>query len=175
MSKASYLDTDLGMVVDAQAYMVANTSCRGPSVLRTLKLDITAPGVDILAQGYGPTLALASIEFSVQSALMKQIWPGWTLKQVKAAFMGSAKWKGVISNSMGIGLNLAGAINPGALLDPPSLSFSYLTKGQQTREVLREHTVMTGGRVFLSGALAPVLARPVINSNSDTSLIKCVA
>lgn len=28
MSKASYLDTDLGMVVDAQAYMVANTSCR---------------------------------------------------------------------------------------------------------------------------------------------------
>ena len=44
----------------------------------------------------------------------------------------------------------------------------------QTREVLREYAVM-GGRVFLSGALAPVLARPVINSNNDTSLIKCVA
>lgn len=123
-------------------------------MLRTLKLDITAPGVDILAQGYGPTLALASIEFSVQSgtsvptpshcscslpcltvllisytgqfatlvvagaaALMKQIWPGWTLKQVKAAFMGSAKWKGVISNSMGIGAQPLGTSS--RLVDRP--------------------------------------------------------
>jgi hypothetical protein len=63
------------------------------------------------------------------------------------------------------------------LLPPLHEPFFFLTNARvfmQTREVLREYTVM-GGRVFLSGALAPVLARPVINSNSDTSLIKCVA
>lgn len=33
---------------------------------------------------------------------MKQIHPGWTPKQVKAAFMASAKWKGVTSGETGL-------------------------------------------------------------------------
>jgi hypothetical protein len=144
-SKSSFLDTSLDEVVASTPFVIANFSSRGPSALRTLKPDIAAPGVDVMAQesaifGVKSGTSFATPVVSGAAALMMQIWPAWTPKQIKAAMMGTAKWQGITTEAgavaqpldMGAGqLDMERAIKPGALLDPPSLSFGYMPQGHQ--------------------------------------------
>ncbi len=81
--------------------VIANFSSRGPSVGSGLKPDITAPGVNILAQGYAPGVegearhlgygeasgtSMASPHVAGAGILMKQKFPTWSpaLDQVRA-------------------------------------------------------------------------------------------
>ena len=131
-------------------------SSRGPGVGNVLKPDITAPGVNILAQGYTPNVAgeashlgygqesgtsMASPHVAGAAALVLQVHPTWSPAAVKSALMSTSKYLDIYIQDgvtpaqpldMGAGrLDLAKAVDPGVLLSPPSLSFGLVPDGTQ--------------------------------------------
>ncbi len=131
-------------------------SSRGPGVGGTLKPDIAAPGVNILAQGYteGVTgearhlgygqvsgTSMAAPHVAGAAALVKQAHPNWSPAWIKSALMSTSKYMDIYLDDgetpaqpldMGAGrLDLTNASNPGVILDPPSLSFGYIMSGTQ--------------------------------------------
>ncbi|MFN8441539.1 MAG: S8 family serine peptidase [Caldilineaceae bacterium] len=135
---------------------IADFSSRGPGVGGTLKPDIAAPGVNILAQGYTPNTtgearhlgygqssgtSMASPHVAGSAALLQQLHPDWSPAWIKSALMSTAKYRDIyLSNGvapaqpldMGSGrLNLAKAGDPGVILEPPSLSFGFVYTGTQ--------------------------------------------
>jgi hypothetical protein len=146
--------------LDTKAFQVGNTpdvlasfSSRGPGVGNVLKPDITAPGVNILAQGYDQTAtgearhlgfgqasgtSMAAPHVTGAGALLKQIHPDWSPAWIKSALMSSSKYLEIYNHDgspaqpldMGAGrLDLTNAADPGVILDPPSLSFGVVTRG----------------------------------------------
>lgn len=130
-------------------------SSRGPGVGNTLKPDIAAPGVNILAQGYteGVTgearhlgygqasgTSMAAPHVAGAAALLQQVRPNWSPATIKSALMSTAKYTDVYNFDgspaqpldMGAGrLDLTHATDPGVILDPPSLSFGVVPSGTQ--------------------------------------------
>ena len=134
--------------------VIASFSSRGPGVGNVLKPDITAPGVNILAQGYDPTdtseagnfgygqvsgTSMAAPHVSGAAALIKQIHPDWSPAWIKSALMSTSQYLDIFTHTgepaqpldMGAGrLDLTNAANPGVILDPPSLSFGLVEMGE---------------------------------------------
>lgn len=131
---------------------IVGFSSRGPGVGNVLKPDIAAPGVNILAQGYGQGsgearhlgfgqvsgTSMAAPHVAGSAALLKQMHPTWTPADIKSALMSTAKYTDVYNFDgtpaqpldMGAGrLDLTNAADPGVILDPPSLSFGTVMTG----------------------------------------------
>jgi subtilisin family serine protease len=149
--------------IDTTAFQAGNTpdqiiafSSRGPGVGGTLKPDIAAPGVNILAQGYAEGVtgearhlgygqvsgtSMAAPHVAGAAALVKQVHPNWSPAWIKSALMSTAKYMDIYLADgetpaqpldMGAGrLDLTNATDPGVILDPPSLSFGYTVSGTQ--------------------------------------------
>ena len=154
--------TASGLNVVAIAFQLGNTpdriiafSSRGPGVGNTLKPDIAAPGVNILAQGYAEGVtgearhlgygqasgtSMAAPHVAGAAALLQQVRPNWSPAYIKSALMSTAKYTDVYNFDgspaqpldMGAGrLDLTHATDPGVILDPPSLSFGVVPSGTQ--------------------------------------------
>lgn len=132
---------------------LASFSSRGPGVGHVLKPDIAAPGVNILSQGYTPGAtgearhlgygqasgtSMAAPHVAGAAVLLRQIYPGWSNAEIKSAMMSTAKYMEIYNHDgspaqpldMGAGrLDIAAAMDPGVILDPPSLSFGALMTG----------------------------------------------
>jgi len=152
---ASVLEMDMvGFFVGNTPDVLADFSSRGPGVGNVLKPDIAAPGVNILAQGYGAGsgearhlgfgqvsgTSMASPHVAGSATLLRQIHPDWSNAYIKSALMSTSKYMGVwVSDGshaqpldMGAGrLDLTNAADPGVILDPPSLSFGQIMTGTQ--------------------------------------------
>ena len=151
---------------DTMTYQAGNTpdylasfSSRGPGAGMVLKPDITAPGVNILAQGYTPGAtgvdrhrgygqasgtSMAAPHVSGAAVLLRQIHPDWPNAWIKSALMSTSKYIGIYDYdsspaqplAMGAGrLDLTNAADPGVILNPPSLSFGLVYTG--TIETIR--------------------------------------
>jgi subtilisin family serine protease len=145
---------------------VASFSSRGPGVGHVLKPDIAAPGVNILSQGYTSAAtgearhlgygqasgtSMAAPHVAGAAALLRQIYPDWSNAEIKSAMMSTAKYLEVYNHDgspaqpldIGAGrLNIAAAMDPGVILDPPSLSFGAMTTGT-TKSIMVEVTNVT--------------------------------
>ena len=152
---ASLEVSTLGFQAGNTPDQIIGFSSRGPAAGGQLKPDIAAPGVNILAQGYtvgaegedrhlgygqvsgtsmaGPHVAGAAV-------LLKQLYPNWSNDAIKSAMMSTAKYMEIYNSDgtpaqpldMGSGrLDVEAAMNPGVILDPPSLSFSTVASGTQ--------------------------------------------
>jgi subtilisin family serine protease len=149
------------VTVDTFAFHTSNTpdviasfSSRGPGVGNVLKPDITAPGVNILAQGYTPGAtgearhlgwgqasgtSMASPHVAGAAVLIRQIHPDWSNAAIKSALMTTSKFVGIWNGDgthaqpldMGAGrLDLTNAADPGVILDPPSVSGGLIVTGE---------------------------------------------
>ncbi len=145
---------------DARAYQAGNTpdvlasfSSHGPGAGLVLKPDITAPGVNILAQGFTPGAtgearhrgygqasgtSMAAPHVAGAALLLRQIHPDWSNAWIKSALMSTSKYIDIFDYdgspaqplAMGAGrLDLTNAADPGVILDPPSLSFGEVYTG----------------------------------------------
>jgi hypothetical protein len=130
------------VAADSVTSQIADFSSAGPTpVSRTLKPDVTAPGVDILSslpptQGTWGLLSgtsMAAPHVSGAAALLKQRHPTWTVAQLKSALVltgdpvhagGSAELPA--TREGGGMVDLAKADNPLLFADPTSLSFGVL-------------------------------------------------
>ncbi|MEV5386320.1 S8 family peptidase [Streptomyces sp. NPDC052721] len=118
----------------------AEFSSRGPTAEGTLKPDITAPGVGIVAakaaEGYlGDPAATGYVSMSGTSmatphvagsaAILAQQHPSWTGEQIKAALTASAKaFPGTTAYTQGTGrIDVARAITQRVTSSPASLDF----------------------------------------------------
>lgn len=119
----------------------APSSSQGPSPNGSVKPDLSAPGTDILsvnttADGApdGYTLAtgtsMSSPHVAGAAAVLRQAWPRWTPRDIKAALLASADPVVRVgpdpapATVQGAGrLDLAGALDPGLLIQPPTLDF----------------------------------------------------
>jgi subtilisin family serine protease len=135
---------------------IISFSSRGPGVGHTLKPDIAAPGVNILAQGYTPGVSgearhlgfgqvsgtsMAAPHVAGAAALLRQIHPDWSPAHIKSALMSTAKFMDIYLADgvtpaqpldMGAGrLDLTRAADPGVILTPPSLSYGQVPTGTQ--------------------------------------------
>jgi hypothetical protein len=147
--------------------LVSNFSSRGPGVGLTLRPDIAAPGVNILAQGYTPGAtgeeqyfgygqasgtSMAAPHVAGAGILLRQARPYWSNADIKSALMSTAKYTDVYNFDgtpaqpldMGAGrLDLTRALDPGVLLDPPSLSFGAVPTGTVQTIAVRVTSVAT--------------------------------
>ncbi|MEM7531869.1 MAG: S8 family serine peptidase [Chloroflexota bacterium] len=145
--------TQTGQKVD----YITNFSSRGPGVGNVLKPDIAAPGLNILAQGFTPNTrgedrhlfygqssgtSMAAPHVAGAAALIKQLHPDWSNAYIKSALMSTAKYIDIFAYNargdvvpaqpldMGAGrLDIGAAINPGIILEPPSLSIGKIHLG----------------------------------------------
>ncbi len=130
-------------------------SSRGPGVGGTLKPDITAPGVDILSQGYTPYAegearhlgygqasgtSMATPHVAGAAALIRQVHPDWPNSYIKSALMTTAEFRllktvegrPVLPLEIGAGrLDLRRAADPGIVCLPQSFSFGRITRGER--------------------------------------------
>ncbi len=139
-----------------EPYIIADSSSRGPGMGEVLKPDVSAPGVNILSQGYttGATGELRHLGFGLASgtsmasphvagaaALLRQVHPDWPNDYIKSALMTTARYLGICLDTngtpaqpldMGAGcIQLAQAPDPGLILFPPSLSFGVMYPDSQ--------------------------------------------
>jgi subtilisin family serine protease len=159
---------------DTNAYQAGNTpdvlasfSSRGPGIGNVLKPDITAPGVNILAQGYTPNTtgedrhrgwgqvsgtSMASPHVAGAATILRQIHPNWTPAQIKSALMSTSKYLDIFDYDgspaqpleMGAGrLDLTNAADPGLLFDPPSLSYGLVLTGTEKTMTVNVTSVAT--------------------------------
>lgn len=136
----------------AQADIVAAFSSRGPAASGILKPDIAAPGVNILAQGYGTGegedahtgygqvsgTSMAAPHVAGAATMLRALYPDWTNGNIKSALMSTAKYvdvfnaDGTPAQPLDIGagrLDLTYAADPHLMFDPPSLSFAHMMTG----------------------------------------------
>ncbi len=164
--------------IDTTAYQAGNTpdriinfSSRGPSVNNTLKPDIAAPGVNILAQGYGDEpgeaknlgygqasgTSMASPHVAGAAVLLRQIHPNWGNAWIKSALMSTSKYLDIYNYDetpaqpldMGAGrLDLTNAADPGVILNPPSLSFGQVVSGTVATKTLQVTSVANAAETY---------------------------
>jgi minor extracellular serine protease Vpr len=126
--------------------VVAGFSSRGPSLDKTIKPDLAAPGVDIVSAGYNGDVypekytgfgsssgtSMATPHVAGAAALLIALHPTWTPAQVKSALMNTATedvfldtahatQAGVLDRGAGR-IDLNTAIAPGLSIDTPSIS-----------------------------------------------------
>jgi subtilisin family serine protease len=133
--------------------VLANFSSHGPGAGMVLKPDITAPGVNILAQGFTPGAtgedrhrgygqvsgtSMSAPHVAGAAILLRQIHPDWSNAWIKSALMSTSKYIDIYDYdmspaqplAMGAGrLDLTHAADPGVIMDPPSLSFGLVYTG----------------------------------------------
>ncbi|MFW5942408.1 MAG: S8 family serine peptidase [Chloroflexota bacterium] len=161
-------ETDAELEVDTVAFqagnqpdVIANFSSRGPSTGATLKPDIAAPGVNIMAQGYDGAVtgedqhlgygqvsgtSMAAPHVAGAAAVILQAHPDWSPQQVKSAMMTTSKYLDIFNQDgspaqpldMGAGrLDLANVTAPGVFLEPVNVGFGYVISGTaHTMEVM---------------------------------------
>ncbi len=148
------------LVLDTQGFQAGNTpdmivsfSSRGPSTRNSLKPDIAAPGVNIMAQGYTPGTtgearhlgygqvsgtSMASPHVAGSAALLRQKYPSWSNAAIKSALMSTSKYMNIWNfngspaqpTDMGAGrLDVGAAMNPGVILNPPAADFGLIYTG----------------------------------------------
>lgn len=180
------------------ADQVADFSSRGPGIGLVLKPDIAAPGDNILAQGYAPGArgeethlgygqasgtSMAAPHVAGAAALLREAYPEWPNWAVKSALMTTAKYTEVYSFDgspaqpldMGAGrLDLARLLDPGVLLDPPSLSYGAVTANAskvmtvtitsvaQEAETYQLSTLFTGAGFTRTAALPGFSITPTV-------------
>ncbi|MCL5275150.1 MAG: S8 family serine peptidase [Chloroflexi bacterium] len=158
--------------------VIASFSSRGPGVGNVLKPDIAAPGVNILAQGFGDGAgearhlgfgqvsgtSMAAPHVAGAAALLRQIHPNWSNAYIKSALMSTSKYTGIFVDmaqtipaqplDMGAGrLDLTHAADPGVILDPPSLSFGLAPTGTSRTVSFNVTNITTGTEVYQLGTL----------------------
>ncbi|MFN8490616.1 MAG: S8 family serine peptidase [Caldilineaceae bacterium] len=172
-------ETASELQVNTVAYQLGNVpdriidfSSRGPGVGNTLKPDIAAPGVNIVAQGFteGATgearhlgfgqvsgTSMAAPHVAGAAALLKQVHHDWTPAMIKSALMSTAKYLDIynaVGNpaqplDMGAGrLDLTHAADPGVILNPPSLSFGQIQSGAQQTITVQVRSVATATETY---------------------------
>ena len=169
---------DAILELDLNAYQAGNTpdviagfSSRGPGVGNTLKPDIAAPGVNIVAQGYGPGpgearhtgfgqvsgTSMASPHVAGTAALLRQIHPTWSNAWIKSAMMSTSKYMDIYNGDgspaqpldMGAGrLDLTNVTDPGVILEPPSLSFGQMADGDSKTITVKLTSVATSSQTY---------------------------
>ena len=150
-----------------QADRIADFSSRGPGVGNVLKPDIAAPGANIVAQGFAVGVEGEAVHFGYgqvsgtsmaaphvagAAALVRQAHPTWSNAAIKSALMSTAKYLDVYNFDgtpaqpldMGAGrLDLAHVLDPGVILNPPSLSFGRTMSGTQKSIAVQVTSVAT--------------------------------
>lgn len=149
----NYVPFQLGNTPD----YIASFSSRGPGMGNVLKPDVAAPGVNIMAQGYKDNAvgeerhlgygqvsgtSMASPHVAGTAALLRQMYPTWSNAAIKSALMSTSKYWYIYRQEdgraaqpldMGAGrIDLAKAMDPGVILNPPSLSFGLVPTGTPT-------------------------------------------
>jgi len=130
------------------------TSSQGPSPSGSLKPDLAAPGTDILsantaADGAPDGYALAtgtsmsSPHVAGAAALLRQAWPGWRPADIKSALMITADpvvkvgADAAPARVQGSGrLDLARAIDPGLLVQPPSVAIDPPPRSSPAKDIV---------------------------------------
>ena len=147
--------TAVAFQAGGRADLIADFSSRGPGAGNVLKPDIAAPGVNIVAQGFAASADGEAVHFGYgqvsgtsmaaphvagAAALVRQSRPTWSNAAIKSALMTTAKYLDVYNFDgtpaqpldMGAGrLDLAHVLDPGVILDPPSLSFGPTLSGTE--------------------------------------------
>ncbi len=152
--------TDAELTINTTGYqsgntpdMIASFSSRGPSTRNSLKPDIAAPGVNIMAQGYAvgaegearhlgfgqaSGTSMASPHVAGSAALLRQMYPSWSNDAIKSALMSTSKYMDIYNfdgspaqpTDMGAGrLDIGAAMYPGVILDPPAADFGLIYTG----------------------------------------------
>lgn len=154
-------------IVQTTPDQMADFSSRGPSTDLFLKPDVVAPGVNILAAGYGPQpnplagfgqvsgTSMATPHVAGAAALLRQIQPEWAPSRIKAAIMASASTQ-VSEGGVPVGpllrgagrVDLVKALRAPILAEPPSLGI--VTSGP-TSETIR--LTGTGPRIRITPRL----------------------
>lgn len=123
--------------------VLGDFSSRGPGPDYNIKPDVSAPGLDILSstldgqfEKFSGT-SMATPHVAGAAALLKQLHPTWTPREIKAALIATAKpvfnlsrtkQYGLMDSGAGrIDVAAAGAVR--ALVDPPKMSFGRQTLG----------------------------------------------
>jgi hypothetical protein len=159
---------------------------------------------------------MAAPHVAGSAALVKQLHPDWSPRQIKAALMGTARWRGVMDSfgqhaqplgmlnctrthrthrthlprthtrtpphspvssthaDMGAGVvDLTKIADPGALLDPPSLSFGYTLKGDSKQITVTVANVAATPQNFTISSSLADSSSPVPGYLSLSSLLCC--
>ena len=156
---------------------ITSFSSRGPGVGQVLKPDIAAPGDNILAQGYAPGASgeeqylgygqasgtsMASPHVAGAAVLVREAYPDWPNWAIKSALMSTAKYTEVYNYDgspaqpldMGAGrLDLTHVLDPGVVLDLPSLSFGAVASGTAKTLVVTVTSVTTQTETYALSTL----------------------
>jgi len=166
---------------------LASFSSRGPNLDLSIKPDVTAPGVYIYSSlpsysfGSMQGTSMATPHVSGAAALLKQLYPSWMPAQIKSALVNTAKTpvydaSGTDAPVMGRGggrIDLAKAMDPGLLLDPPSYSFGMVNvapDGVTFSKVITATDVTDSGGTWTISATQTVSA-PGLDVRPSTSAI----
>ncbi|MCS7002353.1 MAG: S8 family serine peptidase, partial [Dehalococcoidia bacterium] len=164
--------------------VLSQGSSRGPALEPVLKPDLVAPGVEILAAGFGPApngvrgfgpatgTSMAAPHVSGAAAIMRQLRPDWSPLQIKAALMSTADTNvrvgpGWLAGPLDRGagrIDLARALDPAIMASPPGLSFGETTAGRTLTQQARVTALQRGYyrvSVNLTGFNVPG-ARPIV-------------
>ena len=138
---------------------VASFSSRGPSVEMSLTPHVIAPGVSILAGGWGDApdprvgysfqsgASMATGIVAGAAAIIRQRHPNFTNAEVKSALMSTATYASVVREEdgepagvldMGAGrIDLAKALDPVLRFDPPLVDFSLVRHMQTVTRLVK--------------------------------------
>lgn len=151
---------------------VAGTSSRGPLSDLSIKPDLIAPGTNVYAatslicvpvavcsssDGYISIsgTSMASPHVAGAAALLRQIRPEWSVRDVKTALMNSASFFGPVTNSVmsqGAGHSrLHAAVTTPGLLFPPSVSFGEVVTPKNTSRTSWRRFRLSDSRIVKSG------------------------
>jgi len=141
------IGAETAKIVDAKPDdIIADFSATGPDIALNIKPDILAPGVDILSSvadnkwsTYQGT-SMAAPHVAGAAVLLRQLYPTWSVHEIKSALMTSAKVEGLYNDypqtdpagamDRGAGrIDLVAAGDPGIVVDMPSLSFGEMEPG----------------------------------------------
>jgi len=167
---------------------IAPFSSRGPaSFTYWIKPELCAPGVGILSTKMGGGTATfsgtstACPHVAGAVALLKQLRPGWTASQLRAALMESAVDLGLDMMTQGTGrLDVLAAANLDLLIEPPSVNFGQVYDpewtGQQaitvtnvgTAPISYSFSIDTGA---LPATVTPTLSADTVNLNPGESTV----
>eukprot|EP00727_Mastigamoeba_balamuthi_P000546 m51a1_g10489 hypothetical protein (1469) ;mRNA; r:61817-66685 len=185
----------------AGADVVADFSSRGPSTDMTLGPDVSAPGSQIVAQGYGTGsgaeahfgfgpcsgTSMACPHVAGIAALIRQRHPEFTAAEVKSALMTTATTN-VSANSArtvmaspfdtGAGrVDVARALDPALFLEPQALSFSVVevNRTHALRLTMRAYRALSNVTLAFSSVAAPLYVNNSLAFSVSPSVVASVS
>jgi subtilisin family serine protease len=180
---------------------IAGFSSRGPGTGNVLKPDITAPGVNILAQGFTPAASgearhmgwgqasgtsMAAPHVAGAAALLREIHPDWSNAYIKSALMSTSKYIDIFNGDgspaqpldMGAGrMDLTHAADPGVILNPPNLSFGLVDENGQKALMFTLTNIATAteaytlSTLYTGGGFSPTMALPGLTLSPTSVLL----